>query len=309
MTGSLAFDVIMDFPGNFADHIQKDKLHVLSVSFLVDTLKKQRGGTAGNIAYNLALLRVPCSILGVVGEDFEAYQQFLNTQGVDTSAIKIIEGAQSATVMVITDKKDNQISAFYPGAMRFTDSISILNLPSKPDFSVISPNLPQAMAKLVKECQIWAIPYLYDPGMQLPRLSDKELKLGLEGAKVLIGNDYELGMIRKRLKLSDDDLVKQVEVLITTLGEKGSVIQTKETKLEIPAAKAFKVVDPTGAGDAFRAGFLAGFLSQKGLSVCGKMGSTAAVYSVEKYGTTTHEFTIEEFKLRYQENFKEDLNL
>lgn len=293
VTGSLAFDVIMDFPGKFADHIDPGKIHILNLSFLVDTLKKQKGGTAGNIAYNLALLKVPVSILGAAGEDFGQYQDFLKKAGVDTSQIKISQENLTSQAFIITDQADNQITAFYPGAMSENSKLSI-NLA---DFAVISPNDPPAMVNFAKQCQVLKIPYMFDPGMQLPRLTDQDLITGINGAKILIGNDYEIGLIKKRLKNI------KVGILITTLGEKGSVIQTPHETIQISPAKPKDVVDPTGAGDAYRAGFLAGYLQGKDLKTSGQMGSVAACYPIEKYGTTTHRFSMEEFQTRYKENY------
>lgn len=293
VTGSLAFDMIMDFPGKFADHIDTAKIHILNLSFLVDTLKKEKGGTAGNIAYNLALLKTPVSILGSAGEDFKEYQEFLKKAGVDTLQIKISPENLTSQAFIITDQADNQITAFYPGAMSENLKLSV----EASDFAVISPNDPSAMVNFAKQCQNLKIPYMFDPGMQLPRLTDQDLVTGINGAKILIGNDYEIGLIKKRLKTVKTD------ILITTLGEKGSIIQTKDKTIQIASAKPKEVADPTGAGDAYRAGFLAGYLQGKDLKVSGQMGSVAACYAVEKYGTTTHSFTPDEFKQRYKENY------
>jgi len=297
VTGSLAYDVIMDFPGKFSDHIDPTKIHILNLSFLVDTLKKQQGGTAGNISYNLALLEIPVSILGSVGEDFDEYHRFLQKAGVDVSSIKVIKNEQTSQAFITTDKADNQITSFYPGSMKNNASLKIADLLQKPGFVVISPNDPKAMVNFALECQKLNIPYMFDPGMQLPRLTDQDLITGIKEAKILIGNDYEIGMIKKRLKKIE------VEILITTLGEKGSEILTKKGLIRIQAARPKSVIDPTGAGDAYRAGFLSGYLQGLDLNECGQMGSIAACYSVEKYGTTTHSFTIAEFKQRYQENY------
>lgn len=307
VTGSLAFDYIMDFPGKFSDHIDPLKLHILNISFLVDNLKKQQGGTGGNIAFNLALLKNEVFLLAFVGSDFKGYEIFLKDSGVETKGIAYKDGEFSAQANIITDKKDNQITAFYPGAMKYTKSLSIKNLKEKFNFCVIAPNDPEAMIKFAFECQQLMIPYMFDPGMQLPRLSDDDLKKGIDKAEILIGNDYEMAVIKKRLNLSDHDLLGKVKILITTLGEKGSVIKIRDNKYDIAACKPDKIEDPTGAGDAFRAGFLAGYLQGLNLEVCGKMGSVAACYTVEKYGTTTHTFTIEEFRKRYKENFGEEL--
>ncbi|MBI2017914.1 carbohydrate kinase family protein [Candidatus Daviesbacteria bacterium] len=318
VTGSLAFDHIMDFPGKFSDHIMPDKIHQINLSFLVNTLQKQKGGTAGNIAYNLALLKNPVSILGAAGSDFAKYGQFLKNAGVDVSGIKIVDGESTSSAFITTDLKDNQLAAFYPGAMNQVHTVSI---PPDSDFAVISPTTPEAMAKFVRECKRNNIPYLYDPGMNLPRISAADLKEGTEGATILIGNDYEISLLCDKLKVTSNKLLEQVKILITTLGEKGSIIQSASLpdspsrspgppgRWLIKAAKPQQVMDPTGAGDAYRAGFLAGYLKGLDLKICGQMGSVAACYTVEKYGTTNHKFSLAEFKSRYRENFGEDLNV
>ncbi|MDO8573607.1 MAG: carbohydrate kinase family protein [Candidatus Daviesbacteria bacterium] len=306
VTGSLAFDHIMDFPGLFADHIMPDKIHQINLSFLVNTLKKQRGGTAGNIAYNLALLKNPVAILGIAGPDFSEYGKFLQQAGVDTSQIKISEDSTSSAY-IMTDKADNQITAFHPGAMNEAPSLSLDNI--KTDLAVISPNNPEAMVKFTKQCQDKSIKYMLDPGMQLPSLSSDDLKNMVKDADILIGNDYEIALLRDKIQETSDKLLENVGILITTLGEKGSTIQTKDQNLQINAGKVIQAVDPTGAGDAYRAGFLTGFLKSLDLKTCGQMGSAAACYAVEKYGTTSHTFTVEGFCKRYKENFGEELKV
>lgn len=315
VTGSLAFDHIMDYPGKFADHIMPDKIHQINLSFLVNTLNKQRGGTAGNIAYNLALLKTPVSILGMVGVDFSEYGKFLSNSGVDISHIQIADNNLTSSCYIMTDKSDNQITAFYPGAMDHASSLSLDGIST--DLVVVSPNNPQAMINFANQCQKSHIPYMLDPGMQLPALSPQDLKNMLRGAKILIGNDYEIAYLSEKLKVKSEKLLEQVEILITTLGEKGSLIQTEKEKIEIKTAAPRPsgarndngIVDPTGAGDAYRAGFLAGYLKELDLKVCGQMGSVAACYAIEKYGTTNHSFTIQEFCERYKENFGEELKL
>ncbi len=305
VTGSLAFDHIMDFPGNFSDHIMPDKIHQINLSFLVNTLKKQRGGTAGNIAYNLALLKQPVSILGAAGSDFSEYSKFLEDTGVDISRIKIISGASTSSAFIMTDQKDNQITAFYPGAMSKNSTLSL----DKSNFVIISPNDPQAMINFTKQCKDLNIPYMLDPGMQIPRLESEDLKEMLNGATIVIGNDYEISLLKQKISIDGEQLLREVKILITTLGEKGAIIKTKDQTIEITVAKPTSVVDPTGAGDAYRAGFLAGFLKGFDLKTCGQMGSVAACYAVEKYGTTSHSFTTTEFSQRYKQNFGEELKL
>ncbi len=315
VTGSLAFDHIMDFPGKFGDHIMPDKIHQINLSFLVNTLNKQKGGTAGNIAYNLGLLKTPVAIVGAAGQDFSEYGKFLETAGVDISRIKIIDNESTSSAFIMTDQSDNQITAFYPGAMKDNSSLSI---EGNPELVVISPNDPKAMVNFTKQCQDKKIPYMMDPGMQLPRLEKEDLTMMINGAEILIGNDYEIALLKEKTNLDDRQILEQIKILITTLGEKGSVIQTglpdspsrsqgPPGRWEIKAGKPNKVVDPTGAGDAYRAGFLAGFTKGFDLKTCGQMGAIASCYAIEKYGTTSHRFTVQEFSERYKENFGEEL--
>ena len=307
VTGSLAFDHIMDYPGKFGDHIMPDKIHQINLSFLVNTLKKQKGGTAGNIAFNLALLKTPVSILGTAGSDFTDYAKFLQQSGVDISKIKISQDKLTSSAFIMTDLSDNQITAFYPGAM--TENSALTLIESKPELVVISPNDPQAMINFTKECQNNNLDYMLDPGMQLPALAAEDLKSMINQATVLIGNDYEISLLKEKTGLTEDQLLDQVKILITTLGEKGSFIQSNSESIQISVGKPTEVVDPTGAGDAYRAGFLAGYLKDLDLKTCGQIGAITACYAVEKYGTSNHKFTVEEFYRRYKDNFGENLEL
>lgn len=308
ITGSLAFDLIMDFPGKFLEHIDTTKLHILNVSFLVDSLKKERGGNSANMSYTLSLLGAHASILSSAGNDFEPYAKFLKENGIECGEIKIIENDSTATAIIMTDQSDNQISAFYPGAMRQNINLTLNNLKEKADFAVITPDLPAAMVKFSTECKELSIPYMFDPGMQMPAMTNEQLKIGIEGAQILIGNDYEMGVIKKRLFMTELDLLSKVKVLITTLGERGSLVQSRTQEFPVASVKPGNVLDPTGAGDAYRAGFLAGYLRDFDLKTCGQMGSVASCYAIEKYGTTNHRFSVDEFKKRYSENFGEDID-
>lgn len=308
ITGSLAFDLIMDFPGKFTEHIDPSKLHILNVSFLVDSLKKERGGNSANIAYTLSLLGMETAILSNAGDDFDSYARFLVENKINIDDINIVAGDSTATAIIMTDQSDNQISAFYPGAMRQNINLSLKNIKTKADFVVITPDLPEAMVKFATESKELKTPYLFDPGMQLPRLSDSQLRSGIKGADILIGNDYEMGVIKKRLFLTELDLLSEVKVLITTLGEKGSIIQTKNQEYTVASVKPDEVLDPTGAGDGYRAGFLTGYLSGLNLKTCGQMGSVASCYAIEKYGTTNHKFSIDNFRKRYEQNYIEKLD-
>ncbi len=309
VTGSLAFDYIMDYSGLFADNIMPGKIHNINLSFLLSDLKKQNGGTAGNIAYTLSLLKTPVSIFATAGEDFNDYLSFLKNSGVDTSDIKIIPNKKTASAFIMTDKNDNQITGFYPGAMQNAGDFSLKDQKTKADFVIISPNDPKAILKQSIECKDLQIPFMIDMGMQLPVLEPNQIKQILTGAKILIGNDYEIDLLKSKTSLTETDLLNQVEILITTLGANGSTIQTKQKKYNIPAGKPIEVIDPTGAGDAYRSGFLASFVKNMDLQVCGQMGAIASCFCIEKYGTTNHKFSIPEFCERYKQNFGEELEL
>jgi len=309
VTGSLAFDYIMDYQGVFSDNIIPDKIHKINLSFLLNTLKKQKGGTAGNIAYNLALLQTPVSIFAAAGNDFSEYSAFLSKSGVDVSNIQIIKDKPTASAFIMTDKEDNQITGFYPGAMSESVNYSLKDLQQKPDFVIISPNDPKAIIKQAEECRSLNIPFMMDMGMQLPALEQQQIRQILKGAKILIGNDYEIDLLKTKSSLTEQDLFNDVEIIITTLGAKGSIIQTKNEKIEVSAAKTKEVSDPTGAGDAYRAGFICGFQKGLDLKICGQMGAIASCYTIEKYGTTSHTFSKDVFRARYKENFGEDLTI
>ena len=304
VTGSIAYDYIMVFPGKFRDHILADKMHVLSVSFLVDSLVRRRGGTAANIAYSLALLGEKPVVVGTVGEDFADYRSWLENAGVDTTGIRVIADEHTASCFINTDLQDNQITAFYPGAMSKASTVSLREVgATADDLVIIAPNDPAAMVGAVDECRAVGVPYLYDPAMQLPRLDRDQIEAGCSGAKILAGNDYEFGMMAEKLGTSESDLRTRVPITVMTRGEAGALITVNGEEYDIPSAKPEKVVDPTGAGDAFRAGFVAGY--RRGLSwpVIGRMASLSAVYAIEHPGTQQHRYSIEEYIARYRANF------
>lgn len=305
--GTLGFDYIMDFPGKFSDRIMPDKTHKISLSFLVDKLNKQFGGTAGNIAYSLKLLGIEPFILSVAGNDFTEYKRFFINKKIPTKYIKEYRDVTTGSYFVVTDQDDNQIGSFYSGATKYAQNLSVPVGIS--DFVIISATAPEAMKKAVLECKQNKQKYLYDPAFQVGSLSEKELLEGISDAEIFIGNDYEITLVEKKLGVSHADLRKMVPVLITTLGGNGSLIETKKNKIEIKPAIPSEVLDPTGAGDAFRGGFVAGYLRGFDLKTCGQMGSVASVYTVEKYGTITHSYTKQGFISRYFENFAQRLVL
>lgn len=310
VTGSLAFDHIMNFPGQFSEHIMPDKIHMLNVSFLVDAMRKSFGGTAGNISYTLSLLGIRAVILGIAGDDFVTYKEFLEKNEIDTSYIKLVNNLYTSTAFGVTDRKDNHIWGFYTGADSLSDHLSIYDVERKIDFGIIAPNNPRAMIKFAREYQNLKIPYLFDPGMQLPWLTGADLHTGFVGAKIIIGNDYEISIMEKKTEIQDlHNLASKDKIVITTLGEQGSRVSGRGETFQVKAARVRSVADPAGAGDVYRAGFVAGFMRGLPLKICVQMGSIAAAYTVEKYGTTTHSFTVEQFERRYKENYGEEIKL
>ncbi len=307
VTGSIAYDYIMVFPGRFRDHILPDKMHVLSVSFLVDSLQRRRGGTGANIAYNLALLGERPVVVGTVGEDFGEYRDWLESAGVDTSGVRVIADEHTASCFINTDLQDSQITAFYPGAMAKAATISLIDdlKATSDDIVVIAPNDPAAIERYTTECKAAGIPYLYDPSMQLPRMTKEQLLDGCQGAKIIAGNDYEFGMMAEKMGISEPDLRRSAPITVMTLGEAGALITVDGEEFQIPPSKPRQVVDPTGGGDAFRAGFIRGM--QLGLSwpVTGRLAALTAVHAVEHPGPQQHGYSLEEFLSRYVENYGE----
>jgi len=304
VTGSVAFDFLMMFPGQFQEHMIADKAESLSVSFLVDSLKKQHGGTAANIAYTLALLGTRPEVVASVGEDFHDYRQHLEYHGVNTEGMVVVPGEFTSSCFVNTDQQNNQITSFYPGAMTEAHTLTLSGLGlTAADLVIVSPNDPRAMAAYVRECRELNIPYLYDPSMQAPRLSPEDLREGFEGAKMLTGNDYEFGMMSGKLGVSESQLRAMVPITVVTKGANGSVIYADGKEIAVPSAKTRGVVNPTGAGDSFRSGLVAGIAKGLPWEICGRMGAVSAVYAVEHMGPQQHFFSKDEYLERYEENF------
>ncbi|MCE1254048.1 MAG: carbohydrate kinase family protein [Anaerolineae bacterium] len=302
-SGSIAYDYLMTFPGYFKDHIIPERLESISLSFLVDSMVRQRGGVSPNIAYTLALLGEKPYLMGTVGEDFGDYRVWLEEQGINCSLVKTIPGVFTASFFANTDLSNNQISSFYAGAMAHAADHSLNVLTEKPDLVIISPNDPTAMDNYVRECQEKGYDYLYDPSQQVIRLDGEQLKHGVMGAKYLFVNEYEFELIQKRTGLTPDQICKTVEVLVVTLGEKGSAIYSKGKTYNVAVVKPEKIEDPTGVGDAYRGGFIKGMCMGVDLQTCGQMGAVAAAYCLERRGTQCHNYTKAEFVKRYQQNF------
>ncbi len=306
VSGSLAYDRIMNFPGAFGDHILPEKIHELNVSFYVETLEESFGGTAGNIAYTLALLEEQPVVIATAGNDFEPYRMWLQSRNVDTSRIRINGTVRTAFATIMTDERDNQIAAFYPGGMKSPYKLTDKTF-DKESFVIVAPGNPEDMRMIPEFCRERGIPFMFDPGQQIGVLSGEDLKAGARGAKVCILNDYELAIFMKKTGMNEEDILKETEILVTTFGEKGSRIRTGTSIFEAAPAKPKNVDDPTGAGDAYRAGFTHGLLKGWPLKMVGRFAGLVACYTVEKKGTQTHIFNNVSLRARYRENFTEDL--
>ena len=304
VTGSIAYDYLMTFPGRFREHLLPDQIANLSVSFLVDSMVRQRGGVATNIAYNLALLGERPRVMATVGQDFEDYRAWLETQGVDTFGIRAIEEDFTASFFVSTDRENNQIAMFYAGAMARAHALTFRELGDATiDLAIISPNDPRAMVQYVDECKALGIPYLYDPSQQIIRLSGDELRAGVNGARLLVINEYEFEMIREKTGMPEKEVTEQVEALVITRGEHGSTIYTQGDIIDVPIVPPVQVVDPTGVGDAYRAGLVKGLALRAPWAIAGQLGAVAAAYVLEEKGTQNHHYTRSEFVTRFRQNF------
>lgn len=306
ITGSLAYDRIMNFPGYFKDHILPDQIHNLNISFFVNEFRESFGGTAGNIAYNLSLLDVNFLTWANVGNDFHNYKNWLTKNNIDSSKIKVFLDQTTASAYIITDQADNQIAGFFPGAMLESISLKPISLKNI-GLAIVSPQNPIDMVELPLLFKDNQIPYIFDPGQQVSSLTGEQLKQSITESKVLIGNDYEIKLIQEKTKWTLEDLQKQTETLIITLGAKGSLIYTKNKKYNIKPAEPHNTSDPTGAGDAYRAGLIKGLIQKWPWKKIGQLAGLISVYTVEKYGTQTHNFTWSELDKRYRQNFKEKL--
>ena len=305
VSGSLAYDQIMDFPGYFKDNILPEKIHMLNVSFFIKQLRVSFGGTAGNIAYNLALLGLRPTALGNVGDDFGRYRQWLGRHGVGINQIKVMPGSRTATAFIITDQADNQISAFYPGALATPYKLRTTNYKLQAQLAIIAADNPANFLSLSTVYRQKKIPYIFDPGQQVALLSGSQIRRVTAGARVFISNDYELSLVLKKTGWSLAQLRRQVELVVTTLGGEGSVLYAGSKKIKVPPAKPKNTSDPTGAGDAYRAGLIYGLVNHWPLEKAGRFAGLVAVYTVEQYGTQTHTFTWAGLKRRYRQNFNE----
>lgn len=309
VTGSVAYDYLMTFPGLFEEQILPERLKSISLSFLVDSMSKQRGGIAPNIAYSMALLGQRPRVMATVGEDFGDYRAWLDSKGVDTSLMKVVPGLFTASFFATTDRSSAQIASFYPGAMGLAASQSLKELDAKPDLVVVSPNSPEAMKKFPSECRELGIKYLYDPSQQVLRLEGAELARDMEGAYFLFCNDYEFGLISKKTGWELKQILKHVKVVVITRGRDGADLYTDNAEVHIPTVPEDVIVDPTGVGDAFRGGFLTGYAHGLEWKLCGEIGSLAAVYCLEQRGPQSHSYSREEFVERFRRHFDDGKKL
>lgn len=306
--GSVAFDTIMVFQDRFKQHILPDKIHMLNVSFLVPQLRREYGGCAGNIAYNLKLLGDVGLPMATVGRDFGLYADWMKQTGVPADHVKVIETEHTAQAFITTDLDDNQITAFHPGAMqqshlnRVTDATNIA-------IGIVAPDGRDGMIEHAAQFAAAGIPFIFDPGQGLPMFGGDDLRAFIQQATWVAVNEYEWQLVQEKTKLSAADIAGQVEALIVTRGAEGSVIYTKGREIVIPTAKAQAVVDPTGCGDAYRAGLIHGLLHGLDWDTTGRIASLIGAIKIESRGTQNHRFTTGEFEQRYQASFGAALSL
>jgi adenosine kinase len=314
VTGSIAFDYLMQFPGKFTEHILPEHLQRVSLSFLVESMDKRRGGCAPNIAYTLALLGERPYLVATAGQDFREYDEWLQAAGVDTSHVYHVPDKFTASFFCSTDTENNQIASFYIGAMANAAELSLRTIP-RPGLVIISPNDPGAMIQYAEECRALGVPFIFDPGQQCARLSGDELCDGIRGARVVICNDYEFELVRQKTGLDEDGVLAMAAALIVTRGEKGCSVYESATgegrkgngeeprRQDVTALTPHRIVDPTGVGDAFRGGLMKGLAAGKSLRDCAQLGVVAATYALEHLGGQSHAYTLAEFTERYARHF------
>lgn len=300
VSGSLAYDRIMDFPGYFEEHILPEKIHVLNIAFTVNGVREKFGGTAGNIAYALSLMGEQPEISATIGSDYHRYLAWLTQNGLSTKKIKIIEEEFTAGAYITTDQADNQITGFNPGAMKYSSSLDFDRLNPKETLLIVSPGNLEDMITYPRACKAKGIDYIFDPGQSIPMLGAEDLLQAAEGCRILISNDYELELIMSKTGLNKEDLLKKASAIIVTLGEAGSRIYTPENQTTVPAVNPRKVEDPTGAGDSYRGGLISGLVRGMSIEQSARIGSVCSSFAVECYGTQDYRFSPEEFKERFK---------
>ncbi len=303
VSGSLAIDYIMVFRDRFKNHILPDRLHVLNVAFHVPTLRRSFGGTAGNIAYHLRLLGDDPIVLASVGSDFGPYAEWLDRRGISQRFIRVYDDLLTAQAFITTDLDDNQITAFHSGAMERASELVVDDVAGPLDLGIVAPNAKQAMLDVARGLARRGVPAVIDPGQQLSSFTGDELLEMMDGASVYVVNDYEWALTQTRTGKTEDEIIGHVKTVVVTLGEKGSVIHHGGRRIEIPPVQAAQVVDPTGCGDAYRAGLLHGLAQGLPFEVAGRMGSLLGALKIEQQGTQSLELDREAFRARYQREF------
>ena len=302
VTGSIAYDYLMSFPGKFTEHFLPEHMNRVSLSFLVDSMVKRRGGCAPNIAYTLALLGERPLLMATAGEDFGEYRRWLEAAGIDTSLVVEIDGKFCASFFCSTDRDNNQIASFYTGAMADAGQLSFRTVRDC-GLAIIAPNDPGAMVQYAEECRTLDIPFIFDPGQQCARMSGDDLRDGVSGAAIVIVNDYELELLRQKTGMSEADILREARALVITRGEHGSTVATEDKWIDVAAVTPHRIVDPTGVGDAYRGGLMKGIVLGLPYETCARMGSVAASYVLEHLGGLSHSYTWEEFQNRYEQHF------
>ena len=308
VSGSLAYDRIMDFPGKFSDHIMPDKLHMINVSFTVNGLSERFGGTAGNIAYSLALLGENPRILATIGHDSHQYFEWLEQHGISTQGIRIIQDELTGGAYITTDNADNQITCFNPGAMKHPSRYDLSKVNPAECMAIVAPGNLQDMAEYTQSYQELGMFCIFDPGQSLPAWESDALASAIGRAKLLVSNDYELGMICNQTGLSVEELLDMAGTVITTKAEEGCEVRTREDSATIPVVPTAGVVDPTGAGDAFRGGLIKGLVSGLPVKRAVQMGTVCAHYAVQTFGTQEYTFTMEEFTQTLEKHFGKEVS-
>jgi adenosine kinase len=302
VTGSIAYDYLMSFPGRFTEHFLPDHLSRVSLSFHVDSMDRRRGGCGPNIAYTLALLGERPRLMATAGQDFAEYRRWLEAAGIDTSLVREVPGKFTASFFCSTDAEGNQIASFYAGAMANAAELSFRTVgPCR--LAIISPNDPEAMVQYAEECRTLGIPYVWDPGQQCARMSGAQLAEGMVGAHVVICNAYEFELLRQKTGCDRRAILARAGALVVTRGAEGASIYLGADRVDVPAVSPTRVVDPTGVGDAFRGGFLKGMLRGLDYPTCARLGAVAAAYALEHLGGQSHAYTWDEFRARYEQHF------
>lgn len=303
VSGSIAYDRIMDFPGLFSDHIVPEKIHLFNVSFAVNGMIEKFGGTAGNIAYSLVLFNERPRVFSTIGKDYDNYFQWLTQNGISTDEIRVITDEFTSSAYITTDEAGNQITMFNPGAMKHPSGADLNSVYSPDSIAIVAPGNIHDMVEFSQVYKKRGIPYIFDPGQAISALSREEICTCMQGAAVMIANEYEMEMIARKVQVNRLDLLQMTEAMITTRGEHGSIVLRQDSEVNIPAIEPQQVLDPTGAGDAYRAGLIKGLVDGKDLITAAKMGAVTASYAIEHYGTQEHHFTLKEFRKRFHKIF------